>query len=159
MKLTRYTDYALRVLMYLGLHAERLCSIKEIADSFGASENHLMKVVQGLAGNGFVTSLRGRGGGLRLGRRPESIRIGDVVRLTEPDFDIADCATCILAPACGLTPVLTRATSAFLSVLDDHTLADLIRTPDAQRSLLKHGLDRRSGRKPTSSRGSTRARA
>jgi Rrf2 family nitric oxide-sensitive transcriptional repressor len=140
MKLTRYTDYALRVLIYLGINPDRQCSIAEIASSYGISENHLMKVVQQLARDGFLASTRGRGGGIRLGKEPAEIRIGSVVRLTEPDMDLAECSTCVIHGVCGLTSAFGRATSAFLHVLDEYTLADVVRSGDSLRALLRLGL-------------------
>ena len=127
-KLTRYTDYALRVLMHLAARPERLCSIGEIARTYGISQNHLMKVVHDLRKAGFVTAARGRSGGIRLARPPAEIVVGAVVRHTEEDFDLVDCGSCMLAPACGLTSVLSEAMRAFLKVLDGHTLDDLVGT-------------------------------
>lgn len=126
MKLTRYTDYALRVLLYLSARPERLCSISEMSRSYGISQNHLMKVVHDLGKAGFVASARGRLGGIRLARPPEEIIIGSVVRHTEDGFDLVDCGSCIIAPACGITGVLREALGAFMTVLDSHTLADLL---------------------------------
>jgi len=126
MRLTRYTDYAMRVLLYLGTHPDKVCSIAEIARTYGVSQNHLMKVVNDLANAGFVTSLRGRSGGLRLGRPAGQINIGEVVRHTEEGFDLVDCASCFIAPACGLNGALAEALGAFMAVLDGYSLADLI---------------------------------
>ncbi len=126
MRLTRYTDYAMRVLLYVGARPDRLCSIAEISRAYGISQNHLMKVVHDLGKAGYVASARGRFGGIRLGRPPEEISVGDVVRHTEEGFDLADCDSCIIAPACGLTGALREALMAFLSVLDSYTLADLL---------------------------------
>jgi len=126
MRLKLHTDYALRVLMYLGANAGRTASIAEIARVYAISENHLMKVVNSLARAGLVAAKRGRGGGLQLGRRPEEINIGGVVRLFEGRLEMADCALCRIVPACRLTRVLGRATEAFLAVLDEETLADLL---------------------------------
>ena len=126
MRLTRYTDYALRVLLYLGARPDRLCSIGEIARAYGISQNHLMKVVNDLAQAGYVASVRGRSGGIRLGRAPEAINIGAVVRHTEDGFQVVDCATCVIAPVCGLTGALDDAVRAFLGVLDSYTLGDLM---------------------------------
>ncbi len=136
MRLTRYTDYALRVLLYLGSHEDRLCSIAEIAQAHDISQNHLMKVVNGLARDGFVQTVRGRGGGLRLAKKPEDIRIGAVVRQTEDGFDLADCATCIIGPACGLTGVLVEGVNAMLQVFDRYTLADLLGNSNQMNRLL-----------------------
>ena len=131
MRLTRYTDYALRVLLYLGARPERLCSIGEIARAYGISQNHLMKVVNDLANAGYVASVRGRSGGVRLGMAPEAINIGAVVRHTEDGFEVVDCGSCVIAPVCGLTRVLDDAVRAFLSVLDSYTVGDLLNRRDA----------------------------
>lgn len=126
MRLTRYSDYAIRVLLYLGSQpGDRLCSIGDIARSYGISQNHLMKVVNDLVNAGYLESVRGRFGGIRLARAPGAINIGEVVRHTEDGFDLVDCANCIIAPACGLTGVLHEALAAFMQVLDRYTLADL----------------------------------
>jgi Rrf2 family nitric oxide-sensitive transcriptional repressor len=126
MKLTLFTDYSIRVLLYLGTRPERLCSIAEIARGYRISHNHLMKVVNKLAREGYVESVRGRGGGIRLGRVPEAINLGALVRDTEDGFDLADCGGCVVAPACGVTGVLGEALEAFLAVLDRYTLADML---------------------------------
>jgi Rrf2 family nitric oxide-sensitive transcriptional repressor len=131
MKLTRYTDYSLRVLLHLAAHPDRLCSIAEISRAYGISENHLMKVVHDLGKGGFVTTARGRGGGLRLGRPADVISIGEVVRYTEDGLELVDCESCVIAPACALTGLLDDALGAFLAVLDRATLADML--PDADR--------------------------
>lgn len=137
MRLTRYTDYALRVLIYLAAREDRLCSIGGIAQAYGISQNHLMKVVSDLARGGFVTTVRGRGGGLRLSRPPAEINIGAVVRHTEEGFDLVDCGSCSIAPACGLTGLLGEAVAAFLHVLDQRTLADIVRNKAALAELLR----------------------
>ena len=126
MKLTRYTDYALRVLMHLAAKPDRLSSIGEIARSYAISQNHLMKVVHDLRQQGYVAAVRGRSGGIRLGRPANEIAIGEVVRHTEEGFDLVDCGSCLIARACGLTGVLGEALRAFMAVLDRHTLADLV---------------------------------
>jgi Rrf2 family nitric oxide-sensitive transcriptional repressor len=125
MRLTRYTDYSLRVLMYLGARPDRLARIGEISEAYSISRNHLMKVVQDLVRLGFVTSVRGRKGGIRLARAPEEINVGAVVRATEDSFQVAPCETCVIAPACGLKCALDEAVRAFLAVLDTYTLATL----------------------------------
>lgn len=126
MRLTRYTDYAMRVLLYLAARQDRLCSIAEIAGAYGISQNHLMKVVSDLAGAGYLVSVRGRSGGVRLARPPSEINIGAVVRHTEDGFDLVDCGSCIIAPACGLTGALAQALAAFMKVLDGYTLENLM---------------------------------
>lgn len=136
MRLTRYTDYALRVLLHLGANPERLSSIAEIARVHGVSQNHLMKVVHDLGKAGYVDTVRGRAGGVRLARAPEDINVGAVVRHTEEGFELVDCASCVIAPACGLTGALGKALAAFMAVLDGYTLADLMTKRDALRALL-----------------------
>ena len=126
MRLTRYTDYAMRVLLYLGARPEGLSSIASISKAYGISQNHLMKVVNDLANAGYVASVRGRSGGVRLGKAPEAINIGAVVRHTEDSFQVVDCMSCVIAPVCGLTGALDDAVKAFLAVLDGYTLADLM---------------------------------
>lgn len=136
MKLTLFTDYAIRVLLYLGARPERLCSIGEVAQGYRISQNHLMKVVNQLARQGYVESVRGRAGGIRLGRAPEAINLGAVVRDSEEGFDLADCSACVVASACGVTGVLNEATAAFLAVLDRYTLADMLKSRLKLRELL-----------------------
>lgn len=126
MRLTRYTDYAMRVLLFLGTHPDRLCSIAEIARAYAISQNHLMKVVNDLVHAGYLRSVRGRSGGIRLARAPEEINIGALVRHTEDGFDLVGCSTCIIAPACGLSCVLDEALQSFLCVLDRYSLADAL---------------------------------
>jgi len=126
MRLTRYTDYAMRVLLYLGARQDRLCSIAEIAQAYGISQNHLMKVVSDLVSAGYLVSVRGRFGGVRLARPPDQINVGAVVRHTEDGFDLVDCGSCIIAPACGLTGALHQALAAFMKVLDGYTLEGLL---------------------------------
>ena len=125
MRLTRYTDYAMRVLTYLAVRPDDLCSIGEISRTYAISQNHLMKVVNDLARAGFIASARGRGGGIRLGRPAEEINVGAVVRHTEEGFDLVDCGSCVIAPACGVNAMLNEALAAFMGVLDRYTLADL----------------------------------
>jgi Rrf2 family transcriptional regulator, nitric oxide-sensitive transcriptional repressor len=141
MRLTRYTDYSLRVLIYLGLQTERLSSIREIADLYGISESHLMKVVQALGQSGYVATLRGRGGGLRLAKSPHEINLGDVVRNTEYDVALVECfaedGACRIAGPCRLRHVLKDALNAFFAVLDRYTLDDLLQP---NRNILKESL-------------------
>lgn len=131
MRLTDYTDYTLRTLIYLGLHRDQLVTVRAISEAYGISNNHLTKVVHQLGLAGLVQTTRGRGGGLRLARAPSDIRIGEVVRLTEPDFNLVECFDkerndCVLAPACQLKSVLARATAAWLAVLDEVTLEQIL---------------------------------
>ncbi len=134
MKLTRYSDYALRVLMHLAARPDRLASIGEIARTYRISHNHLMKVVHDLRKAGFVAATRGRTGGIRLARRPDDITVGEVIRHTEGGFDLVDCGSCVIAPACALTGALHEALGAFMAVLDGYSLADLV---SEQRSGLR----------------------
>lgn len=136
MKLTSHTDYALRTLMYLAGHPAGMATVQEIAAAHGIPRNHLSKVVHQLGLAGFVDTVRGRGGGLRLACAPESIRIGEVVRHTETDFRMAACfdrgnSSCLLTPACALKNVLGAAIGAYLEVLDGTTVADLLVTSRA----------------------------
>lgn len=140
MRLTRYTDYSLRVLIHLALHDERLCSIGEISRAYDVSHNHLMKVVNALARDGFVETVRGRAGGMRLARPADTISVGEVVRRTEEGFDLAECSGCALSPACGLTNVLAKGVQAMMAVFDAFTVADLLTDKMAMRRL----MDRKS---------------
>ncbi|CAM3481871.1 Rrf2 family transcriptional regulator [Halomonas lysinitropha] len=130
MHLTRFTDYSLRVLIYLAAKGEQRSTISEIAGRFDISRNHLMKVVQDLNHQGYLTSIRGKNGGLLLKRAPETISLGKLVRDTERDLTLVECFgddnECIITPACRLKPILAEALAAFLAVLDHYTLADLI---------------------------------
>lgn len=131
MRLTAFTDYALRTLIYLGLHPDRLATIDEICDAYDIPRNHLSKVVHLLGSSGWVQTVRGKGGGMRLAVPPEQIPIGEVVRLTESDFEMVECfngATnrCVLSPACRLKSALKQATDAWFAVLDPLTLADML---------------------------------
>ncbi len=132
MRLSEYTDYTLRVLMYCATHRDRLVTIGELAEQHGLSKNHLMKVVNDLARKGLLETLRGRGGGLRLLAEPEAIRIGDVVRATETDFRLVECfdaATnaCTLSPGCRLKHLFDEALAGYFKALDGATLADMTR--------------------------------
>ncbi|MDF2621834.1 MAG: transcriptional regulator, BadM/Rrf2 family [Xanthobacteraceae bacterium] len=135
MKLTRYTDYAMRVMIHLGTHDDRLVSIPEIARIYDLSHPNLMKVVQDLGHAGYVETVRGRHGGVRLARPADQINLGELVRHTEAGFDLVDCQGCLIAPACGLPGILAEATRAFLGVLDRYTVADLLGRRSALRQL------------------------
>ncbi len=141
MKLTSFSDYSLRVLMYLALNRERLATIPEIAAAYDISENHLMKVVHQLARSGVIESVRGKGGGVRLALAPEDIRLGGIVRASEGSAPIVEClsdevSSCRIAPACRLTAVLSRAFDALYATLDEYTLADLVQSPRGLKVLL-----------------------
>jgi Rrf2 family nitric oxide-sensitive transcriptional repressor len=126
MRLTRYSDYAVRVMLYLAAHTDRLCSIAEIAQAYDISQNHLMKVVSDLANTGYIQSLRGRGGGIRLARPAGDISVGKMIRHTEGDVDLVGCKQCRLAGACRLPDPLDEALEAFFAVLDRYSLADVL---------------------------------
>ena len=131
MQLTRFTDFSLRVLIYLGAHPDAQATVAGVAAEHGISRHHLTRVVHQLGIKGYIETVRGKGGGFRLARRPELIRIGDVVRDMETGFELAECfrpgeTGCRLLPACALKPVLAEAGRAFLASLDRHTLADLL---------------------------------
>jgi len=142
MQLTRFTDYALRVLIYVGAHPDRLSTISEVAASYRISENHLMKVVNHLATVGYVGTVRGKGGGMKLSRSPQLINIGEVVRDCEDNMDIVECfnprqRTCPLLPSCTLKSVLSEAKKNFLTTLDGYTLQDMLSAQS--RELLERG--------------------
>lgn len=131
MRLTSFTDYTLRCLIYLGMNRERLATVQEIAQLHNISKNHLTKVVHQLGVNGLVETVRGRNGGLRLARAPSDINVGAVVRQTEPDFFIAECFDparrgCVLSGSCALQRKLAQAMHAFMEVLDGLTLAQVL---------------------------------
>ena len=132
MRLTVYTDYSLRLLMYLAVKGDnRLATIGEVADAHGIAKNHLTKVAHRLGLAGYIETVRGKGGGLRLARPAERIGLGEVVRHTEPDMALVPCfdplrAPCPIIPACGLRGALYEARRAFLAVLDRYSLADLV---------------------------------
>jgi Rrf2 family nitric oxide-sensitive transcriptional repressor len=147
MRLTLHTDYALRTLIYLGLRRDRRVSIRQIAEAHRISENHLVKVVHNLGRGGFIETTRGKGGGLRLARPPEEIRVGDVVRFTEEDMALVACfqapgegGGCALIHACRLQSALGEAFSAFMAVLDRLTLADLLLPPHRMEMAARLGL-------------------
>jgi len=138
MRLTQYTDYSLRVLVYLGLQRDRRCTIREISEAYGISRNHLMKVVQQLAAEGFIQSVRGVGGGLTLSAAPSELSVGKIVRAMEPDMGLVECMrpdnACVITPACALIGMLGEARKAFLEVLDRYTLSDIL-APSRQAEL------------------------
>lgn len=140
MRLTAFTDYTIRTLIYLALRPGRLVTINDISEAYSVSNNHLMKVVHQLAVSGDVATVRGQRGGLRLGRPAEQINLGAVVRRVEPDLRIAPCfgegECCVIQADCMLEKALHEALAAFLAVLDRYTLADLVARPSALAALL-----------------------
>jgi Rrf2 family transcriptional regulator, nitric oxide-sensitive transcriptional repressor len=135
-RLTTQTDYALRLLMDVAQHPDRLCTIAEVAARQQVSEAHLMKVTHRLALGGWLHTVRGKGGGMRLAKAPRDICIGDVVRALEADFQVVECfssgSACRLDGHCGLASALHQALDAFLTHLDGLTLADVATRPTAK---------------------------
>ena len=141
MRLTVFSDYTLRVLMYLALDRTRLATIPEIAVAYGISQNHLMKVVHHLARAGVVESTRGKGGGIRLALAPEEIRLGEIVRVSEGDTPIVECLSgdpyaCRINSSCRLKGVLVDVFDRLYAALDEYTLADLVEKPRALKQVL-----------------------
>lgn len=154
MRITAYTDYSLRVLIYLGVQPRRLATISEISDAYRISSNHLMKITHHLGKLGYIETVRGRGGGMRLAGKPSEINLGQLVRQVEPDFAVVECLEtphreeCVIASACRLQWVFDKAVNAFLDVLDQYTLADVIHNPTRLRTLLRiEPAESRSGRR------------
>lgn len=133
MRLTSFTDYALRTLIHLALYPDRLWSIAEVARIHGLSHNHLTKVISVLAREGYLHTVRGRSGGIRLARPAETITVGEVVRDTEDGIKLADCPNCVLFKACGLTPVFGQGVQAMLAVFDGYRISDLLGAAAAMR--------------------------
>ncbi|STZ76811.1 RrF2 family transcriptional regulator [Bergeriella denitrificans] len=132
MYLTQHTDYGLRVLIYTAVNDDALVNIATIADTYGISKSHLMKVVTALVKGGFLTSIRGKGGGLKLAMPPEKINVGAVVRHLEP-MQVVECMgdnnECLITPSCRLTGILSGAVKSFFNYLDGFTLQDLMNKP------------------------------
>ncbi|MDY0308383.1 MAG: Rrf2 family transcriptional regulator [Castellaniella sp.] len=136
MRLTNMSDYAVRLLIYLGSHRDRLCTIAEIAQAYRISEPHLMKITHRLAQRGWIRTVRGKNGGMELAHEPGEIRLGALIRDMENDLALVECMGtdnhCILNGHCGLKPIIAGAMQAFMDHLDAHTLADVIpSTPSA----------------------------
>lgn len=133
MRLTTMTDYAVRLLLFVAQHPERLCTIAEIARNYGVSETHLMKVTHLLGQRGWIETVRGKGGGMRLAHAPGEINVGRLIRDIEPDFDLVECFgpadRCTLTGNCRLSDALHGALHSFLSYLDKVSLADLLSCP------------------------------
>lgn len=130
MRLTTMSDYAMRLLMYVAQHPERLCTISEVARAYGISEAHLMKITHQMALAGWLETVRGKGGGMRLAAAPAKIRLGAVVRSIESDFTLVEClasdTACLLSGTCQLTGIINGALQSFMHYLDRYTLADLL---------------------------------
>jgi Rrf2 family nitric oxide-sensitive transcriptional repressor len=130
MRLTTMSDYAMRLLMHVGQHPGRLCTIAEVARAHDISEAHLTKITHQLALAGWLETVRGKGGGMRLATPPQQIGLGAVVRSIEPDFKLVEClaqdSTCQLSSSCHLTGIINGALQSFMQYLDSYTLADLL---------------------------------
>lgn len=153
MQISAYSDYAIRVLMQTALCSPERTTVAEVAEIFGISRHHLVKVVHNLGRNGYLATQRGIGGGFTLARDPAAIRLGDIVRLGEESETVIDCREdgsrlCRLLPACRLKGVLGEASAAFFEVLDRHTLADLVKQPSEMRAVL--GMSTAAGRRSAS---------
>lgn len=146
MHLTKFSDYSLRLLLYLALNEGRTVSVAEVSRAYKVSPHIMVKVVQLLVEQGLVSSVRGRKGGLRLNRAPAQINVGRLIRTTEPTWDLVECFdmarnTCPIEPACGLKGALKRAQRAFLGALDEHTLADFLPRAPSLIRLLNQSLE------------------
>ncbi len=130
MHITRYTDYSFRVLTYLAIHKDKLCTINEIASSYDISKNHLMKIVQDLKTKGYLLAVRGKNGGIRLKADPQDINIGTLVRGIENKAKLVECFgsknQCVITPGCQLKQIFAKAQESFFTTLDDYTLQSLI---------------------------------
>ncbi len=140
MRLTLYSDYSLRLLMYIALKPNELVPIAEVSEAYGISKNHLMKITHQLALAGFLETVRGRNGGLRLAKPARDINVGTVVRLTEADSVLVECCdpatnTCVITRACQLKHLLLVALEDFYKRLDQSTLADLVVSPQSLLAL------------------------
>jgi Rrf2 family nitric oxide-sensitive transcriptional repressor len=148
--LTQFSDYSLRLALYLACHPGRVVSVDEVSRSFRISRHHLVKVVQTLTDLGVVEARRGRGGGMHLAMQPSEINVGWLIRRTEPHLNLVECFdpatnTCPIAPACGLKGALQRAQRAFLNVLDEYTLDKFQSRQSELVRLLDESLSRGAG--------------
>ena len=151
MQLTQYTDFALRTLIALAVSPGERSTVSDISRAYGISRHHLVKVVGRLAELGYVETVRGKGGGMRLARRPQHIGVGEIVRAMEAELGVVDClkaggGDCVIAPACRLKSIMRDATEKFLAELDDYTLADMLRTRAPLTKLLGIPVRIESGR-------------
>lgn len=142
MRLTQFSDYALRIVILLGAEPERLVPVKDVASAYGISYHHLTKVANILVAIGVVEAVRGRNGGLRLAMPPSDINVGWLVRRTEADMALVECFdaesnTCPISPVCRLRHALEHALRAFLGALDEYTVADLVRSPRHREHLVQ----------------------
>jgi Rrf2 family nitric oxide-sensitive transcriptional repressor len=132
MQLAAFTDYGLRCLMYLAAHDERQCTVREISGYFGISHHHLVKVVHRLGQHGFITTKKGKGGGIRLAGPASAYKLGDVAQALEPDMEMAECFnakknTCRLSGGCGLKHAIAEASRSFIGIMNEYTLAEVVK--------------------------------
>lgn len=135
MQLTIFTDYGLRSLMYLAAQPDKLCSVREIAEHYGISRNHLVKVIHRLVQLGYIISSKGKGGGIRLAVKPQTMRLGDLVKQLEPHMSLVECFsaatnTCKIVSNCQLKHYLHEASVSFVETLNRYTLADTVKNPN-----------------------------
>ncbi len=155
MQLTLYTDYSFRVLLYLGVNRDRLCTIAEISERCSATQNHLVKVVHNLGREGYIQTMRGRTGGIRLKKAPEEITLTEIIRCTEVNLDIAECLrennTCSISEVCTLKSIFDQAQTSFISTLDRYTLANLLENKEQLTFIfgdnIIRGINRSTGTK------------
>jgi len=153
MQLTLYTDYSFRVLLYLGVNQGRLCTIAEISQRCAATQNHLVKVVHNLGREGYIQTLRGRTGGIKLKKSPEEITLTEIIRCTEVNLDIAECLrennTCRISEVCTLKSIFDQAQKQFISTLDRYTLANLLENKEQLTAIFSDNIilrtDQRTG--------------
>jgi Rrf2 family nitric oxide-sensitive transcriptional repressor len=160
MRLTLHTDYALRMLIHLAVHGDRPCRVTDVAADYGISRNHLLKVALKLGRLGFLTTSRGRTGGIALAKRPEDINVGEVIRHMEDGFELTECmrsgGDCMISCSCRLKGVVGRALEAFLGVFDGCTLADLAENAEELRVLLQFARTPVNGAAPEPARKGNR---
>jgi len=141
MQLTQYTDYSLRTLIFLGMNPDRRCTISEISEVFQINRNHLVKVVHHLSKSGWILTIRGKSGGMTLNVPPEDINLAAVIQYTEPHMDLLTCfdaasTDCAITPVCKLRGVLFDARKAFVNVVEQYSLADMLQNKEALAQLL-----------------------
>lgn len=144
MRMTLHTDYALRMLVYTAIRRDGACTVNDVAEAYGLSRNHLLKVAMTLRDLGFIETSRGRAGGIRMAVAPADINIGALVRATEEDLSVVECmqphgGRCVISPVCRLKGLFGEALTAYLAVLDRYTLADVIQNGSALGALLGIG--------------------